>query len=183
MAEEKEQSKKEEKEYIIPLRKATLKKPKYKRTGIAIKTIKQYVAKHMKIPDKDVSKVKLDPYFNNDIWFRGRAKPPAKIKVKVIKEGDIVNVTFVEEPEIVKFARARNEKRHKPSEDPKKKPAKEEKPEEKSSEEAEEEKKEEKEKSKSAADQKAQQAAQQAKAQKHTTKMKEPSIQRKALKK
>ena len=79
MAEEKIQAM--EREYIIPLRKEWRKVASYKRTGRAVKEIKKFIAKHMKVPDRDISKVKLDIYLNNEIWFKGRTKPPAKIKV------------------------------------------------------------------------------------------------------
>ena len=77
-----EQITKIEREYVIPLRKAFIKAAQYERTGKAIKEIKKFIARHMKIPEKDVSKVKLDVFFNNDLWFRGRKHPPAKIKEK-----------------------------------------------------------------------------------------------------
>src|SRR3989338_9112388 len=91
-----------EREYIIPLRREWLKVPMYERTGRAIKAIKKFIAKNMKVIDRDVSKVKLDVYFNNEIWFRGRANPPSKIKVKAVKEGDIVKVGLADIPEHIK---------------------------------------------------------------------------------
>jgi len=180
MAEEKPQPKKEEsREYVIPLRKTFLKKPKYKRTSIAIKAIKKYIAKHMKVSERDLSKVKIDPYFNNEVWFRGKTNPPAKVKVKATKEGDNIIVTFADEPAMVQFARKRHAKRHQAAEE-QKTPAPEEAP---AEEQSEEEKKEEKEKAKSAAEQGQKQAEQQARAQKHTIKAKEPGHHRMALKK
>ena len=172
---------KTEREFIVPLRKAWLRTPNYKRTSKAIKAIKQFVARHMKVPERDVSKVKLDVYFNNDLWFRGRKHPPSKVKIKARKEEEIVYVTFAEEPQYVKFIKAKQSKIHK---------AVEEKPEIKSEETPKEEvaveqekKAEEKEKEASAKEQKIKEAELQAKAQKHVTKVKEPKIQRMALKK
>ena len=89
---------KNEAEYIIPLRREFLKVPRYRRVPRAIKTIKIFIAKHMKIPDRDVSRVKIDDYFNQDIWFRGIKNPPAKVKVKAIKKGENIFVTFSEMP-------------------------------------------------------------------------------------
>ncbi len=114
MAEEK--STKLEREYTIPLRKQLLKVPLYRRSGRAVKTIKQFLAKHMKVPDRDVSKVKMDMSFNQEIWFRGRTNPPTKVKVKAVKEGDIVRVELAELSEVAKFAKAKHEKRHAPAE-------------------------------------------------------------------
>jgi len=191
-----------EKEYIIPLRKEWRKVANYRRTGRAIKSIKQFIARHMKIPDRDVSKVKLDIWLNQEIWFRGRKKPPAKIKVRAKKEGDLVKVELAELPEFVKFEKAKREKQHKPAEkqktpqktvDEKKEDitspqggAPQQGEEARSKSEAErtpQQKKEEKEKSTSVADQKAIQAAHQAKVQKKAPKVKETPIHRKALKK
>ena len=176
---------KTEREFIVPLRKAWLRTQNYKRTSKAIKAIKQFVARHMKVPERDVSKVKLDVYFNNDLWFRGRKHPPSKVKIKARKEEEIVYVTFAEEPQYVKFIKAKQSKIHKAVEE-KPAPKSEEKQEETPKEEVaveQEKKAEEKEKEASAKEQKIKEAELQAKAQKHVTKVKEPKIQRMALKK
>ena len=174
-----------EREYIIPLRRAWLKAPRYERMRIAIRTIRRFIARHMKIPDRELSKVKLDVFFNNDLWFRGAKKPPAKVKVKATKEKDIVKVNFVEIPQHVKFLKQKLDKFQKPAE---KKPEKavEKKPEqteEKKEEKPEEKKIEEKEKAQATAEQHAKEARQEAKAQKHIIKTKEPGFHRMALKK
>ena len=163
--------------YTIPLKEKVRKVPSYKRARKAIVTIKEFIAKHMKVADRDVKKVKVDIHLNNEIWFRGASNAPAKVKVKAIKEGDSVRVTFVEVPEHIKFLQARHERRHKKSE--KKAPAEEKKEEAKT----EEQKKEETEKEQSAALVKEHVLEQQTKAQKHVTKPKGPAIHRMALKK
>lgn len=173
-----------EREYTIPLRKALLRVPQYRRSGRAVKAIKQFIAKHMKVADRDVDNVRLDVYFNNEVWFRGRASPPTKVKVKAIKEGDLVRVNFVEVPEHVKFLKAKHARLHKASE--KKESvapsvSKEGKTEESKSEEV---KKEEKEKEQAVAEQGIKEAAKAAKAAKHVTKVdKAQHPQRMALKK
>ena len=184
MAEKTTETKTLEREYVIPLRNEWRKVANYRRTGRAIKEIKKFIARHMKVPERDTNKVKLDQWLNQEIWFRGRKKPPAKIKVRAVKEGDIVRVELAELPEFVKFEKAKRERLHKPAEKPKAEekkeaPAVEEKKEEKT----EEEKKDEKEKAQSTADVRAKEAEQQAKSQKHLTKAKEPSYHRMALKK
>ena len=183
-----EQITKIEREYVIPLRKAFIKAAQYERTGKAIKEIKKFIARHMKIPEKDVSKVKLDVFFNNDLWFRGRKHPPAKIKVKAVKENDIVKVTFAEIPHHVKFLKLKMERRNKkPEEKPieKKEEKKEEKPLESKEEkkEDEEKKRDEKEKGLAVAEQRIMQTQQEAKVQKHLTAKKDPGFHRMALKK
>lgn len=150
-----------EREYVIPLRKEWTKVPSYKRTAKSIKAIKEFIAKHMKVVNRDIDKVKIDSYLNNEVWYRGSSTPPARVKVKAIKSGDIVRVTFVTDPEHVKFARERHSRKHFKTE--KKVIA----PEAKKEEKTEEQKKEESEKEKSAAIVNEKLAEQQAKNQKH----------------
>lgn len=168
-----------EREYTIPLRRVWLNVPEYNRTKKAVKAIKIFLAKHFKVPDRDLKYIKLDVAFNNDLWFRGRSKPPSKVKVKAIKEGDIVKVTFVEVPKHVAFESAKHVRRHKQAEE-KKAPTTPEAP---KQEKTDEEKKEEKEKGKSVADQALKDNKVTAKAEKKATPVKTPNIQRKALKK
>ena len=181
-----------EREYIIPLKRSYLKVARYERTSKAIKTIKQFIAKHMKVEDRDISKVKLDPHFNNTIWFRGKTNPPTKVKVKAVKDGDKVRVDFVEVPERVKFAKARHDKFHRETGKKPEPKLEEPKPEEQTSSEGEKskealkdtsEKKEESEKEQAVAVQRQKQAQQRANIEKHTVKGKAPQIRRLALKK
>jgi len=157
MADKKKQTKgKEEKivilerEYIIPLRREWLKVPKYRRAERAITAIKQFLLRHMKIYDKDLKKIKIDHYVNEEIWFKGIKKPLAKIKVKVIKYMDnSVSVSLAEIPEYLKFKIAREEKLKKEGKKKTEEKAKEAAEQEKAVEEkSEEEKKEEKEEEK-----------------------------------
>lgn len=100
-----------EREYIVPLRKGWLKVPKYKRATKAVKTLKQFMARHMKVYDRDLKKVKIDIILNNEIRFRGMKKPPAKIKVRARKFDDgIVKVELVNIPKHIEFARLREKK-------------------------------------------------------------------------
>ncbi len=173
-----------EREYVVPLRSEWLKVPQYRRAGRAAKAIKQFIAKHMKVADRDLEKVKLDMYLNNEIWFRGKANPPSKLKVRAKKEGEIVKVELVEVPAHVKFLKAKHERMHK--EEEKKEEKKEEaKPEVKpSTEEKKEEaehKKDEEEKEKAGEEQQIKEAKKEAKAEKHIAKAKAPQIQRRAL--
>jgi len=179
-----------EREYVIPLRRELMKVPKYRRAGKSVRAIREYIAKHMKVPDRDVNKIKLDIYLNQELWFRGCKKPPIKIKVKAIRDGDIVRVELIDIPEKLRFLKARQEKLHKKV-DKKAKKEEEKKPEtadEKKEAAEDKKKKEEKkevEKEKAASVEKAQEKIMEraAKAQKHTVKGKGPQIQRKALKK
>jgi len=99
-----------EREYIIPLRHRWRIVPRYKRTNKAVKAVKEFVARHMKIRDRDLDKIKIDRYLNETLWHRGIKNPPSKIKVLATKEGDIVRVKAVDIPQNIKFKKLREEK-------------------------------------------------------------------------
>jgi len=99
-----------EREYVIPLREKGRSVPRYKKTPKAVKTVKEFLVRHMKIRDRDLNKIKIDRFVNEALWFRGIKNPPHKIKIKAIKQGDIVRVEAVEIPEKLKFKKAREEK-------------------------------------------------------------------------
>ena len=173
----------EERIYNVPLRRECMKVPRYKRARKGVVALKEFIARHMKVPNHDVSKVKVDTYLNNEMWFRGSSNSPSHVKVKAVRNGELVHVGFVEIPQIVKFAQAKHERLHKKSAG-KKDTKKDENIEDKKEEaKTEEQKKDESEKGKSVALANEKLAEQQAKAQKHTAKSKAPEIHRMALKK
>ena len=100
-----------EKEYTIPLREKVRSVPRYKKTNKAVRTIKEFLARHMKVYDRDLNKIKIDKYLNEYLWFRGIRNPPHKVKIKATREGEIVRVELLEFPEKLKFKKAREEKR------------------------------------------------------------------------
>ena len=108
-SETKTQSDKIEREYIIPLRHRWKIVPRYKRTNKAVKAVKEFLVRHMKIRDRDLDKIKIDKYLNEIIWARGIRSPPSKIKVLAVKEGDIVRVTAVDLPNSIKFKKLRRQ--------------------------------------------------------------------------
>ena len=169
-----------EREYIINLRREIMKVPRYRRTPKAIKGIKQFIAKHMRVPDRDLNKVKIDKWLNQEMWFRGIQNPLTKIKVKAKKDGDNIIVSLVDIPEKIKFQMAREEKSKKASEkvkEKKKQDKEAEKPEEKP-EQTEEQKKEEKEKEEAVKEAEIKQADLRAKEQKHVQKIKPAKTER-----
>ena len=99
-----------EREYVIPLRKEWMKVPRYRKTNKAVKAVKEFLVRHMKIRDGDLNKIKVDRYVNELLWMRGVKNPPSKIKIKAIKEGDIVRVELVDMPANIKFKKLREEK-------------------------------------------------------------------------
>ncbi len=116
-----------EREYTIPLRNKVMVVPRYKRAKKAIRTIKEFLVKHMQIRDRDLNKIRLDKYLNQMIWRRGIQTPPHKIKVKAIKEGDIVRVEAYELSKKIAFQKERENRKNKESEEVGKKKKKEEK--------------------------------------------------------
>lgn len=99
-----------EREYVIPLRVEWRKVPKYQRAAKAIKAIKEFLVRHMKIYDRDLKKIKIDKYLNEQIWIRGIKMPPHKIKVKAIKNGENVQVELINFPDKLKYKKLREEK-------------------------------------------------------------------------
>ena len=170
-----------EREYTIPLREKCRVVPRYKKTNKAVRTVKEFLVRHMKIYDGDLNKIKIDKYLNEYLWFRGIRNPPRKVKVKARKEGEFVKVELVDLPEKLKFKKIREEKREaqaKKSE--KKKPElkpKQEKSEDKNQDGI-EDKKEETEKKSAVVEQGEKFEKAEAKKQKHTTKTKTPAKER-----
>ena len=100
-----------EREYVIPLREKCRPVPRYKKTPKAVKSVKEFVARHMQIRDRDLKKIRIDRFLNEQIWQRGIKKPLYKVKVKVVKEGDIVRVYAADLPAKINFKKIREEKR------------------------------------------------------------------------
>ncbi len=100
-----------QREYVIPIKRYILHVPQYKRARKAVKVVREFIAKHMKVENRDGHKVRLDMYLNEELWHRGITNPVNKIKVKATKRNGIVYVELVDIPDVVKFKMARMEKR------------------------------------------------------------------------
>ena len=100
-----------EREYTIPLRDKCRPVPRYRKTPKSVKTIKEFLVRHMKIRDKDLKKIKIDSYLNEQLWIRGIKKPLHKVKVKAVMEGDIVRVYSAALPEKIEFKKKRLERK------------------------------------------------------------------------
>ena len=81
--------------YTIPLRKAK-EVQKNRRAPYAIRIIKDYIARHMKVDEENVW---IDNRVNEYIWARGIEKIPPRIRVKATKfeEDGLVEVVFAED--------------------------------------------------------------------------------------
>ncbi len=82
----------EERVYTIPLRRAWL-SPRKRRAPRAMRLIKGFVQRHMKLKPKageeveeEVGKVIIDNEVNEWVWRHGIEKPPRRIKVRVSKD-------------------------------------------------------------------------------------------------
>jgi len=79
----------DEKIYTIPLRKA-LRKSIKKRAPYCMKIIREFLVTHTKTEN-----VMIGKHLNEAIWERGRQKPPKRVRVKVIKEDNIIKAELM----------------------------------------------------------------------------------------
>ncbi|MEA1992844.1 MAG: 50S ribosomal protein L31e [Euryarchaeota archaeon] len=80
----------EERIYTIPLRKAKRASRK-KRSAKAVKVLKDFLRRHTKTEN-----IQLDAALNEKVWERGIEKPPAKLRIRVKKEGDTATAYLTE---------------------------------------------------------------------------------------
>ncbi len=192
-------SNKIEREYVIPLREKCRPVPRYKKTPKAVKTVKEFLVRHMQVRDKDLKKIKIDRFLNEQLWERGIKKPLHKVKIKAIREGEIIRVYSMDLPKKINFKKLREEKREREGKEAfeKKKEsqksmmekakdqvkaAKEEKKVDKDNDGV-DDKKEEKEKEKAVEESMEKEEKKEAKEEKHTTKPKSPKEQKNSQKK
>lgn len=78
---------------VIPLRK-TKQAPRTKRSVRAIKEIREFIMRHMKV---EADQVWIDASLNEKIWANGIRNPPSKVTVKAVKFDDgLVEVSLSE---------------------------------------------------------------------------------------
>lgn len=83
-----------ERAYTIPLRTVYNRAARKERAKRAMKHIREFIAKHMKVSPENV---KIHVSVNMIVWQRGIEKPPRRVKVVAIKEGETVWVYTPEE--------------------------------------------------------------------------------------
>lgn len=71
--------------YNVPLRKGFIKSPRYKKAKKAVLTLREFLARHMKV---DMKSVKIGRVLNETVWDRGIKHPPHHVKVTVIKDDE-----------------------------------------------------------------------------------------------
>ena len=79
-----------ERVYVIPLRDA-YRAPRKKRAKVAIRIIREFVKRHLKVEE-----VKIGNDVNEYVWSHSIEKPPRRVKVKVVKEEDVAEVSLAE---------------------------------------------------------------------------------------
>jgi large subunit ribosomal protein L31e len=90
---EKEAEKEIERIYVVPLRQPKIGTAS-KAAPRAVKQVRSYLTKHMKVAKKDVW---IDDSLNHALWAHGKFKIPSKIRVRAIKfEDGVVEVTLPE---------------------------------------------------------------------------------------
>jgi ribosomal protein L31E len=73
-----------ERTYIIPLRREWLKSVKYKRAKKAVRAIREFLMRHMKV--EEMENIKLGKYLNLILWSHGIKNPPSRVKVNAKKD-------------------------------------------------------------------------------------------------
>jgi large subunit ribosomal protein L31e len=71
--------------------------PQHRRTDRVLNMIKEFAKKHMK-----TEKVKIEQDLNRLVWIRGKTNPPRSVRVRMIKEDDVVTVSSYSEPKNIK---------------------------------------------------------------------------------
>lgn len=69
--------------YNVQLRREYLKVPRYERSKKAMKALKLFIQKHMKVEEKDLN---IGKFLNEEIWKHGIKNPPHHIKINVLKD-------------------------------------------------------------------------------------------------
>lgn len=70
-----------ERVYNIPLRRETLKVPPFKKANKSLRTVREFISKHMKSDNVVIGK-----YLNLKIWNHGAKNPPHHVKVNALKD-------------------------------------------------------------------------------------------------
>ncbi len=88
-----------------------------KRAIRAVKVLRKFLVRHTKTDD-----VLLSPAVNDCIWAHSMQKPPRKIKVRVVKEGEVAKAYLIDEKIPAKETKKETPKESAPKEDKKEAP-------------------------------------------------------------
>lgn len=79
--------------FTIPLRKECAKVPRYKRSKKAVKAVREFLKKNMK-----VEKVNIGEGLNKKLLESGRKNVVPRVQIHAVKEGDLVRVELIGVP-------------------------------------------------------------------------------------
>jgi large subunit ribosomal protein L31e len=68
--------------HMVPLRRA-FEAPKYRRTKVAIRLIREFTTRHMKAKE-----IKIEKDVNLALWSRGIGNPPRRIKLEMERDDE-----------------------------------------------------------------------------------------------
>jgi large subunit ribosomal protein L31e len=78
--------------HMVPLRRA-FEAPKYRRTKVAVRLIREFTTRHMKAKE-----IKIEKDVNLALWSRGIGNPPRRIKLEMERDDEgLVSVRLAPE--------------------------------------------------------------------------------------
>jgi large subunit ribosomal protein L31e len=78
--------------HMVPLRRA-FEAPKYRRTKVAVRLIREFTTRHMKAKE-----IKIEKDVNLALWTRGIGNPPRRIKLEMERDDEgLVSVRLAPE--------------------------------------------------------------------------------------
>ncbi|HIH18261.1 MAG TPA: 50S ribosomal protein L31e [Nanoarchaeota archaeon] len=95
--------------YTIPIRREWEKVSRFKRAKKAVKAVREFLAQHMKVYDRDLKKIKIERWLNMALWARGIKHPPTRVKVRAVKDDD--GIVRAELADLPKKAKREEEKK------------------------------------------------------------------------
>ena len=94
-----------ERTYVIPLRRAFLRAPRYNRAKRAVSEVRQFISRHMKAPEVHIGK-----FLNEQLWAQGGRKPPTRVTVKTKRHDDVAYVELSAYDFVIPKPEAKEEK-------------------------------------------------------------------------
>jgi len=103
-----------EKIFTIPLRKEFLRAPKWKRSKRSVKSVKDFLKRHMKVIE-----VKLNAELNEALWENGARNPPSRVKVHALVKDEVAWANLADIAIAVPEKKGEKEKKEKKKEEEK----------------------------------------------------------------
>ena len=71
--------------YTVPLRHGFWKTPRYRRTHVAVRVLRDFLRRHMKV---EGDQLKIGQHLNEYLWERGIRNPPPRVTITVTRDAD-----------------------------------------------------------------------------------------------